>query len=122
MVEHVSYVAISRSLGTRLSAGLAHYLEVFDGRLTAAQRQGVRVVAIKTPTSADFRSQIPNETEFDGAPGDLLAKQKIAFLDLSGALTEPKLYFDTDHLNRGDLTELFEKHLKSVLLATTAAQ
>lgn len=45
----------------------------------------------------------------------LVAKRQIAFLDLSGALAEPRFYFDTDHLNRAGVTALFERHLKSDL-------
>jgi hypothetical protein len=103
-------------------AGLAHYLEVFDGLVTQAQQQGIHVVAIKLPVPPEFQSQIPSEAEFDAAMNGLLGKRQVAFLDFSGALPEPRFYFDTDHLNRAGVTEFFEKHLKAILLATAARQ
>ena len=103
-------------------AGLAHYLDVFDGLITLAQQQGVRIVALKLPVPPDFHMQIPNEAEFDSAIGSALAKRQVAFIDLSSSLTEPRFYFDTDHLNRTGVTELFEKHLKTILLSQTASQ
>lgn len=103
-------------------AGLAHYLEVFDGLVTLAQQKGVRVIAIKAPVPPDFRSKIPNEAEFDAAVSGLLATRQVAFLDFSGALPEPGFYFDTDHLNRAGVTELFEKRIKGVLLATAVSR
>jgi hypothetical protein len=104
------------------SAGLEHYLTVFDGLVTLARQQGIRVVAIKVPVPPDFYSQIPDEAAFDAAIGSLLAKRQVALLDFSGSLAEPRFYFDTDHLNRTGVTELFEKHLKAILLSPTAPQ
>jgi hypothetical protein len=104
------------------SAGLAHYLGVFDGLVTLARQQGIRVVAIKVPVPPGFYSQIPDEAEFDAAISSLLAKRQVAFLDFSSSLAEPRFYFDTDHLNRTGVTELFGKHLKDVLLSPTAPQ
>ena len=104
------------------SAGLERYLSVFDGLVALARQQGIQVVAIKVPVPPDFYGQIPNEAEFDAAIGGLLAKRQVAFLDFSGSLAEPRFYFDTDHLNRTGVTELFEKHLKAILLSPTAPQ
>lgn len=104
------------------SARLARYLGVFDGLVTLARQQGIRVVAIKAPVPPDFYSQIPNEAEFDAAISSLLAKQQVTLLDFSSSLAEPRFYFDTDHLNRAGVTELFEKHLKAVLLPPATPQ
>lgn len=104
------------------SAGLVHYLGVFDSLITLAHQQGIRVVAIKPPVPPNFYSQIPNEAGFDVAIGGLLTKRQVAFIDLSGSLTEPRFYFDTDHLNRAGVTEFFEKHLKAILLSPNASQ
>jgi len=103
-------------------AGLAHYLEVFDGLVALAQQHGIRVVAIKVPVPPDFRSQIPNEAEFDAAIGQLLSKRQVEFSDFSGSMAEPRFYFDTDHLNRSGVTELFEKQLKPILISSTASR
>lgn len=101
-------------------AGLTRYLNAFDDLLTLADRHEIRVVVIKMPVPPDFYSRIPDEAGFDAAIGRLLAKQKVAFVDLSRSLTEPSFYFDTDHLNRTGLTEFFEHDLKAILLSPTA--
>jgi hypothetical protein len=104
------------------STGLDHYLGVFDGLVALAQQQGIRVVAIKMPLPPDFYGQIPNQAEFDAAIDSLLAKRQVVYLDFSSALPEPRFYFDTDHLNRAGVTELFEKHFKAILQSPTAFQ
>jgi hypothetical protein len=104
------------------SAGLAHYLAVFDGLVLLAQQQKVRIVVIKVPVPPDFHSQMPNEAEFDAVIGTLLSKREIEILDFSGSLAEPRFYFDTDHLNRAGATELFESHLKAILISPTASE
>ena len=38
--------------------------------------------------------------------------------DFSTEIDDPALYFDTDHLNRKGLTELFQRRLKAVLMAS----
>ena len=102
--------------------GLTHFLSVFYDLVTLAGQQGIRVVVIKMPVPPDYYSQIPNEAGFDAAIGSLLAKRKVAFLDFSSALAEPRFYFDTDHLNRTGVTEFLEKHLKAILLSPPAPQ
>lgn len=99
------------------AAGLAHYLDVFDGLVALAQQYGVRVVALKMPVPPDFYARLPDEAGFDAAIGSLLAKRQVEFFDFSHALAEPRFYFDTDHLNRAGVTELFEKNLREILLS-----
>jgi hypothetical protein len=45
----------------------------------------------------------------------VLADRAVPFCDFSAELDEPKFYFDTDHLNRSGLTELFQRRLKPLL-------
>ena len=99
------------------SAHLTHYLEVFDDLVTLAQQQGIRVVAVKLPAPPEFRVQIPNEAEFDMAIGELLKKRQLEFFDFSVVMSEPRFFFDTDHLNRTGTTELFEKNLRAILIS-----
>ena len=35
--------------------------------------------------------------------------------DFFAALDDPRFYFDTDHLNRAGVTELFQRRLKPLL-------
>ncbi len=46
----------------------------------------------------------------------LLAAQQAPIHDFSLTMTEPRSYFDTDHLNRVGLTEFFARHLKAILI------
>jgi hypothetical protein len=39
----------------------------------------------------------------------------VPFCDFSTELDNPNFYFDTDHLNRSGLTELFQRRLKPLL-------
>ena len=80
-----------------------------------ARREGMHVVVIKTPVPPVFHNQLPGEGAFDEAIARLLATRRCHFHDFSGRLTEPRSYFDTDHLNRAGLTELLARDLGAVL-------
>jgi hypothetical protein len=96
-------------------AALARYLDAFKALIVLARQHDVRVVAIKMPVPSQFLERLPDEAAFDAAMAQLLASQQVEIHDLSRALDEPRFYFDTDHLNRAGLTELFNRHLKAVL-------
>jgi len=104
------------------AAGLTHYLGVFGALVALAQQHGVRVVVIKMPVPPDFYARLPDEVGFDAAIEDLLAKRHVAFDDFSRSLTEPRFYFDTDHLNRTGLTEFFAHDLKAILRPAPATE
>jgi hypothetical protein len=99
---------------------LARYLAQFSALLEMTKSRSIRVVAVKMPTPAQFRAQLPNETVFDHAMLDLLGSRGLALDDFSSDLEEPKFYFDTDHLNRAGVAEFFDRRLKQVLLAPPA--
>jgi len=94
---------------------LAHYLQDFAGLIEIAQQHGIRIIATKLPAPAQFRNQLPNEDAFDVAARRVLTDHAVTFHDFSTALEEPRLYFDTDHLNRAGVTELFKRQLKPLL-------
>ena len=98
-------------------AAFSRYLTEFEKLIAVAREHGVNVVVIKMPVLAQFRSRIPNEAAFDDAMIRLAARREVAFHDFSRLLDEPRFYFDTDHLNRVGLTELFNRHLKSIFTA-----
>jgi hypothetical protein len=100
-------------------AGLTRYLAEFRALIALAREHQVRLVAIKMPVPSRFLAQLPNEAAFDAAISDLLAKEQVAFHDLSRAMDEPRYYFDTDHLNRTGVTEFFNTHLKGILVPPT---
>ena len=96
---------------------LARYLGELSSLVELAQRRGTRVVAIKMPVPAPFRSQLPGEGAFDEAVAKALAAHGVPFHDFSAAIDEPRCYFDTDHLNRDGLERFLAGDLGAVLEA-----
>jgi len=94
---------------------LERYLGVLASLVELAQREGMRVVVVKTPVPPGYRSQLPGEAAFDEAVARLLAKHQVLLHDFSGSLGEPRFYFDSDHLNRAGLTEFLARDLRAVL-------
>ena len=99
------------------ATAMARYLEEFSALIATARRAGAGVVVIKLPTPAQYRSQLPEEAQFDEAVARLLATREARFHDFSRAMDEPGFYFDTDHLNRSGLTECFARYLRPILVS-----
>jgi len=97
------------------AASFSRYLEEFRELVALARARDMRVVVLKTPVPARFRSQLPGEAAFDEAISRMLASQNVSFHDFSSTMDEPRFYFDTDHLNRTGLTEFFARQLKPIL-------
>jgi hypothetical protein len=104
------------------AAALARYLEQLAAIAVLAREAGARLVVIKMPVPAQFRDQLPGEAAFDAALSRLLSAQQACYADFSAALDEPRLYFDTDHLNRAGLTEFVDRRLKALLVANGCAR
>jgi hypothetical protein len=96
-------------------AQLPRYLTEFEALIGEAHQRDMGVVVIKLPVPADFRRRLPDEQKFDEAIEHLLSAHQVPFHDFSAAMDEPRFYFDTDHLNRAGLTELFVRHLRALL-------
>ncbi len=99
-------------------AELERNLDTFEALLEEAQRSGAAVTVVKLPMPASFHRRLPREPEFDAALAARLAARGIPFRDFSGALPEPRHYFDTDHLNRAGAAEFFARHLRDLLSAS----
>ncbi len=102
---------------TAREPALARYMTEFAKLLELAGQRHIRVVAIKMPTPGQFRALLPNEAAFDEAMMAAAKSRGIGFSDFSAELDEPRFYFDTDHLNRAGVTELFARRLKAILMA-----
>jgi hypothetical protein len=102
---------------SRRDAALVRYMTEFAKVLELVERRNFRVVVIKMPTPGQFRTLLPNEAAFDEAMTAAVAIHGISFNNLSAELDEPRFYFDTDHLNRAGVAELFARHLKATLMA-----
>lgn len=91
------------------------YLGEFSQLLEAARQAGATVVVIKLPVPPAYRAQLPAEDAFDAELLRITAQAVVRAHDFSQAVPEPRLYFDTDHLNRAGLNQFFDKHLKELM-------
>lgn len=99
---------------------IARYLRDFAGLIEIARRHDIRVIAVKLPTLAPFHNQLPNEAAFDLASTQVLTDHAVPLHDFSAALDDLRFYFDTDHLNRAGVAELFQRRLKPLLTIPSA--
>lgn len=97
------------------AAALSRYLDEFSALIALARQEGTSVVVVKMPVPPQFQSLLPDEPAFDDAVLRLLATHDVRFHDLSLTMSEPRFYFDTDHLNRAGLTEFVDRYLKAIL-------
>lgn len=95
-------------------AQLERYLGELSDLVAAARASGARVVVLKMPLPAAFRAKLPDEALFDAKLATMLAAQGIEMRDYSEAITDAKLFFDTDHLNRAGMETFFEQDLRSL--------
>ena len=98
-------------------AALARYLTEFTRLFELAKQRNIGAVVIKMPAPGQFRALLPSEAAFDAALAAALASKGIGLHDFSAELDEPRFYFDSDHLNRAGVAELFARHLKAILTA-----
>jgi hypothetical protein len=98
------------------AAARDRYLAELPRLAAAARLAGARMVVVKLPTPAPYRSQLPQEAAFDAALARVLAQAGVEFRDWSAALPEPRFYFDSDHLNRAGVNQLSARWLKPLLL------
>jgi len=92
------------------------YLGVLSSLVERARRDGAGVVVIEMPVPPAFERELPDEAAFDQALRDVLGALQVPFHDFSGAMSDPRSYFDSDHLNRTGLTQFFSRDLRPVLV------
>lgn len=93
--------------GAPAGAALDRSLASFESVIALARRHGMRVEVVKLPMPARFRSLLPEEAAFDARLRNVLRRWQLQLQDLSATLDQPKYYFDTDHLNRAGVTEVY---------------
>jgi hypothetical protein len=96
-------------------ANLERYLTQFETVAAGARARGTRVILVRPPLPPRTRALIPGEVEFDAALRESAARTGAELHDLSDAVADPAMYFDTDHLNRAGVTQFFERHLAGIL-------
>lgn len=90
-------------------------LDAFAGLLDDLRAAEVEVVALRLPLPAHFRQALPPSTDLMSTLHGIMSARGVRFVDLSTALDDPTLYFDTDHLNRAGVDRLYEEHLAAIL-------
>jgi hypothetical protein len=91
------------------------YLSQFEALVASARERGSRVLLLRPPLPPRTRAMIPGEAEFDAALQEVASRVGAELHDLSGVVDDPALYFDTDHLNRAGVLQLYERHLAGIL-------
>jgi len=97
------------------AAALDRYLGELDDLVAVAKGAGARVVVIKLPLPDLFRGKLPDEAAFDARLAATLARRGVAFHDFSASLSDPRFFFDSDHLNRAGMEAFFARELKGLL-------
>jgi hypothetical protein len=98
-------------------AARERYLRAFGELLQTARRHGLAVNVVKFPLPPAFARRLPDEAGFDARLAQLLAEQGLVLRDLTAAVPDAAMYFDTDHLNRKGVARLAEQHLVPMLRA-----
>jgi hypothetical protein len=80
-----------------------------------AHGAGASVIILKLPLPPAFKSVLPNEADYDRSLSTAATAEGAEFLDLSALISDPQHYFDTDHLNRSGVTQLFNSRLRSIM-------
>jgi hypothetical protein len=101
--------------GDQAEGFFKRYLAEFESLVASAREGGLRVVLVRPPLPPRTRALMPDESEFDRLLTALAVHTGAELHDLSGAIEDAALYFDTDHLNRTGVTQLFERHLAAIL-------
>lgn len=91
------------------------YLDTLEALFDRADAAGVGVTVVKLPLPDAFRNNLPREGAFDAALGARLTARGIPLEDLSAEIGDPEYYFDTDHLNRSGVAELYSNHLMPMI-------
>lgn len=94
---------------------LTRYLAELADLIRYSKSRGIRVLVVKPPIPDRIYRAIPREAEFDSALTAMLGRERVEFHDFSLVDNDPKLFFDSDHLNRAGVTRFFENHFRQAL-------
>jgi len=95
-------------------------LDAFAQLIDEMQQAGAEVVVLRLPLPEHFRAALPDNMALLTAVEEIMAARGVRYHDLSEALDDPALYFDTDHLNRAGVEALWHNHLLSIIKGTDA--
>ncbi|MBI4787423.1 MAG: hypothetical protein HY782_10300 [Chloroflexi bacterium] len=98
------------------------YVAEFEDLLRHANQRNMRVVVVKPPVPTRFYNVLPNEAQFDETLKPLLAQYGAEFHDFSLVGNDEKFFFNTDHLNKTGVLNLFENYMKPILAQQNQAK
>jgi hypothetical protein len=98
--------------GTQASAPA---LEAFTQLIDEMREAGAEFTVLRLPLPEHFRAALPDDTALFAALEDIMSARDVRYFDLSEALNDPALYFDTDHLNRAGVEALWRDHLQGII-------
>jgi hypothetical protein len=101
-------------------AVLARYMQDIVAIIRLAKAHGAQVAVVRPPMPDRFRKLIPGEDEFAAQLVSALAAEDVNLHDFSAILPDPKVYFDTDHLNETGVARWLDDGLLDLLKATLA--
>lgn len=93
-------------------------LDAFARLVDEMQEAGAEVVVLRLPLPEHFRAALPDNSALLAALEEIMAARGVRYHDLSEALEDPALYFDTDHLNRAGVEALWRDHLLPIIEGT----
>jgi hypothetical protein len=85
------------------------------GVVRIARAHGAQIAVVKLPLPDRFRALLPDEAAFDAALSQVLEAEGLDLQDHAALVPDPKLYFDTDHLNRAGVTAYLDAGFLALL-------
>ena len=93
----------------------SEYARDFEEMAREVRERGMRFIIVRPPIPARIRESLPLEDEFDAFIETLAVRVGAELHDLSAAVSDDRLYYDSDHLNREGVLYFFENHLAPLL-------
>jgi hypothetical protein len=90
-------------------ATFQHYLTEFEDLIRYTQTRHIRIIVIKPPVPQRVYNMLPSEGQFDQALHGLVSQYEVEFHDWSQVDNDDKFFFNTDHLNRTGVLNLFDR-------------
>ena len=113
--QRIEYLYPAGTDGDQAQRHLQRYMAEFEALVAGVRDRGIRVVLIRPPLPPRTRALMPDESRFNAAVTAMAGRTGAELHDLSAAVEDPAMYFDTDHLNRSGATQLIEQHLVGIL-------
>lgn len=102
--------------------GIDQGLQDLEAMVLLARGQGARVVLLRPPLPEGFRAALPELPGLAHGLAALSHRLDVPIIDHSGAIPDPRHYFDTDHLNRSGVLLWLDLGLGRLLAGNDGGQ